>query len=490
MAAEGYKIDPTRVVPLMRYRDLPEAISWLEKAFGFETHYTASDDNGELIYAQMTYGHGMVMLGPVRESDFDDLLSQPDEIGGRETQSCYLVVKDIEEHFKRAKSQGAEIALDIQSDETGGRAYSCRDCEGHLWNFGTFNPWHSTSLPISKLTLNGHLERRSSSFGKSIAAVFAGLAIAGVSIGLYSRHGGTGDTIGSLTLAEGPREAKRPDGGDAGAGVQPAAVPSNVSAALKAELSREREARLATERRLASVNDELKGEREKRLALTREKTLLQEAIEKARGGEQAALAAVERIRKQQASEAKSANSSVTRLKELIVAERKAKLDAEARLAEVERQLADERRLRREAEKRARMAGIKPDKSAVTTERPAVAKSQPKPAPPVAPAAKPLDDESLDVMEDLNADRLAVSGEDRKAKSDAEALEKDGNVKAAAIEKDAPSAQSKEAKKGSASTKPSRQVRTRKPVQRKPKPAPKPQGNVPTFGGGGWPHNTW
>ena len=24
-----------------------------------------------------------------------------------------------------------------------GRSYSCRDPEGHLWNFGTYNPWQA-----------------------------------------------------------------------------------------------------------------------------------------------------------------------------------------------------------------------------------------------------------------------------------------------------------------------------------------------------------
>ncbi|HZF33304.1 MAG TPA: glyoxalase, partial [Candidatus Angelobacter sp.] len=26
-------------------------------------------------------------------------------------------------------------------EDYGGRGYSCRDPEGHLWNFGTYDPW-------------------------------------------------------------------------------------------------------------------------------------------------------------------------------------------------------------------------------------------------------------------------------------------------------------------------------------------------------------
>jgi uncharacterized glyoxalase superfamily protein PhnB len=26
----------------------------------------------------------------------------------------------------------------------GGRAFTCRDLEGHLWNIGTYDPWATT----------------------------------------------------------------------------------------------------------------------------------------------------------------------------------------------------------------------------------------------------------------------------------------------------------------------------------------------------------
>jgi uncharacterized glyoxalase superfamily protein PhnB len=33
--------------------------------------------------------------------------------------------------------------MDIKDEDYGGRGYSCRDLEGHLWNFGTYDPWAS-----------------------------------------------------------------------------------------------------------------------------------------------------------------------------------------------------------------------------------------------------------------------------------------------------------------------------------------------------------
>ena len=38
---------------------------------------------------------------------------------------------------------GAEIVIEIRDEDYGGRHYSCRDPEGHVWNFGSYDPWAS-----------------------------------------------------------------------------------------------------------------------------------------------------------------------------------------------------------------------------------------------------------------------------------------------------------------------------------------------------------
>ena len=52
-----------------------------------------------------------------------------------------MVVEEIDNHYQRAKKEGAEIVLDIKDEEYGGRGYTCKDIEGHLWSFGSYNPW-------------------------------------------------------------------------------------------------------------------------------------------------------------------------------------------------------------------------------------------------------------------------------------------------------------------------------------------------------------
>jgi uncharacterized glyoxalase superfamily protein PhnB len=137
------------LVPLMRYRDVSAAIDWLCTALGFEKQVAVSDPDGGVYYAQLTYGNSLVMIGSVRDTELDKLMRQPDEVGGIETQSCYLVVEDADAHYARATAAGAEIVLDIKSDGLGRRGYSCKDPEGHIWNFGTYNPWKGPSLPAT-----------------------------------------------------------------------------------------------------------------------------------------------------------------------------------------------------------------------------------------------------------------------------------------------------------------------------------------------------
>lgn len=135
------------VVPLLRYRNCSLAIDWLARVFAFERHVVIGSDSGDITYAQMTLGAGMIMLGPLDASELDSHLKQPAEVGGASTQTCYIVVEDIEGHYERAKANGADIILDLKAGPFGSRGYSCRDLEGHIWNFGSYDPWQSKRQP-------------------------------------------------------------------------------------------------------------------------------------------------------------------------------------------------------------------------------------------------------------------------------------------------------------------------------------------------------
>jgi uncharacterized glyoxalase superfamily protein PhnB len=129
------------VVPCLRYRDAAAAIEWLCRAFGFEKQMVVPGEKGTIAHAQLTFGNGMIMLGSISDSPFNRLMAQPDEVGGRQTQCPYVIVSDANAVYRQAKAAGAEIVLDIKDEDYGSRGFTCRDLEGHVWNFGTYDPW-------------------------------------------------------------------------------------------------------------------------------------------------------------------------------------------------------------------------------------------------------------------------------------------------------------------------------------------------------------
>ena len=83
--------------------------------------------------------------------------------------TCYIVVDDADAHCRAAKAAGASIVLDITDDDHGGRGYACRDPEGHIWSFGTYDPWQPRAAPH---------RARGRGRGVVMAAVLIGAAIA------------------------------------------------------------------------------------------------------------------------------------------------------------------------------------------------------------------------------------------------------------------------------------------------------------------------
>ncbi|ABR90379.1 Uncharacterized conserved protein [Janthinobacterium sp. Marseille] len=130
------------VIPCLRYRDALAAIDWLCEVFGFEKQAVYTNPDGSVAHAQLALGGGMIMIGSVvADSEWGKLIRQPDEIGGDETQSPYLIVADADVVYERAQAAGAEIVIDIKFEDYGGRGFSCRDLEGRLWSIGTYDPW-------------------------------------------------------------------------------------------------------------------------------------------------------------------------------------------------------------------------------------------------------------------------------------------------------------------------------------------------------------
>lgn len=128
------------IIPTMRYRDARTMIAWLCDTFGFQRHAVHEGEDGGIVHAELVLGDGMVMLGDARDDAFGALQAPP--AGDKPvTQSPYVVVEDIEQLYAAARAAGATIVMDLRDQSYGSREFSCRDPEGQLWNFGTYDPW-------------------------------------------------------------------------------------------------------------------------------------------------------------------------------------------------------------------------------------------------------------------------------------------------------------------------------------------------------------
>ena len=236
------------VIPTVRYRDVGAAVEWLHEAFGLEPHRLVKDSRGAVLYGELTFGGGMVMVAPIQDSPLGKLMVQPDEIGGVETQICYLFVEDARAHNARAREAGADIVLDIEAETNGGRGYSCRDLEGHIWNFGTYDPWVQQSDPRKVPR-----PRR-----KVLLAFLLLAAAAGVSVYAPAREAATdlaSRAFARIATAIGSAQAEQtPD------------LAGGYLHELREQLSRERLARVAADRHVRDIREELVQERRARTA--------------------------------------------------------------------------------------------------------------------------------------------------------------------------------------------------------------------------------
>ncbi len=137
------KATRANVIPCLRYRDAPAAIAWLCETFGFQKQLVVPGDNNTITHAQLSFGNGMIMLGSAGRTDnaYGALVTQPDDIGGLQTQTVCMIVADADVVYEKVQRAGVEIILPIKDEDYGGRGFTCRDIENHVWSIGTYDPF-------------------------------------------------------------------------------------------------------------------------------------------------------------------------------------------------------------------------------------------------------------------------------------------------------------------------------------------------------------
>ena len=114
------------VLPHVFYENVPEALSWLVRCFGFTEHYRYGEP---VSGAQMYIGDAYIMLSSARPGG-----ASPARLGYR-TQSLTVFVDGVDAHYERTKAAGAKIVEELHETCYGERQYGVEDLEGHHWLF-------------------------------------------------------------------------------------------------------------------------------------------------------------------------------------------------------------------------------------------------------------------------------------------------------------------------------------------------------------------
>jgi uncharacterized glyoxalase superfamily protein PhnB len=108
------------IIPVLCYTDVPQAVGWLCRSFGFAERLRIGSHR-----VQLNIGDGAVVV----TGD-----GSPDGTPST-THSIMVRVADVDAHHARAKAAGATIHSPPATQPYGERQYSVTDLGGHLWTF-------------------------------------------------------------------------------------------------------------------------------------------------------------------------------------------------------------------------------------------------------------------------------------------------------------------------------------------------------------------
>jgi PhnB protein len=118
-----------RITPYLYYEDVAAALDWLARAFGFRERMRLPGTAGKIMHAEMEWADGVIMMGtPGTE------YKNPKRLG-QVTQSLYVYVDQLDQHFRQAKAASAKILEEPADQFYGDRRYAAEDPEGHHWYF-------------------------------------------------------------------------------------------------------------------------------------------------------------------------------------------------------------------------------------------------------------------------------------------------------------------------------------------------------------------
>ena len=303
------------MTPVLRYRNPGAAARWLCEAFGFREHDRTQDTDQHIKYILLELGQSFVLVRPVSSSVFDDLMVEPSAVGGSNTHVLYLTIPDTETHSAQAQTAGAKIELEPQDDGLGGRFYTCRDPEGHLWSFGTKSyaplrppvvvPAKRESAPAPPLPAAKGGPSKRGRLGRAVAtlAVLATLATGWV---LYQTYGNDAFEVGRAMTT-----GAVATGGSAAAAPEPAPkLAAGEVAPDAAALDDERARRLAAEAALGEATAKVADEQGRRQRAEEATAAVTQKLSEASAAAAEARQAAQRVDSERTRERREAHEAI------------------------------------------------------------------------------------------------------------------------------------------------------------------------------------
>jgi MerR family transcriptional regulator, thiopeptide resistance regulator len=122
---------PQGRIPILVCADLQAEHAFLVRCFGLTPGELSSSDDGLVVHAEVHAGDGVIWL---HRETADRRLVSPRSLGGA-TGLVAVLVDDVDEHYRRAVAEGAEIRYGPVDQPYGYREYGAYDPERHLWSF-------------------------------------------------------------------------------------------------------------------------------------------------------------------------------------------------------------------------------------------------------------------------------------------------------------------------------------------------------------------
>jgi len=121
----------TEIIPYIFYRDVPTALDWLARAFGFKEEMRTGTPSGGM-HGEMSLDGQRIMMGQGAKNWG---MVSPHE-ATMATMGVFIYLNDVDGHHARAQAAGAHI-VHPPRNESYGRTYTAIDLDGHPWFFTT-----------------------------------------------------------------------------------------------------------------------------------------------------------------------------------------------------------------------------------------------------------------------------------------------------------------------------------------------------------------